>query len=234
MLDRKLPALSLLLAAGLFLAPAALAAPLPSGLEDNCEFAGCDIAYWAEEDGGTGHYYAFVPTEATLSWSDAQALAAASSLGSAASRIWCRSRATSRTLSVANVLPGAGTIGHKQQVWIGHADRRRDQVARARPGLGVDHARDLGLHQLAAGRAERRERQPHRRRALSRHVGALLPELHDRRGTWNDEDLVANAQSPLLGMIIEFEAGTVPEPATLALFALGAGLLALTRHARRV
>jgi hypothetical protein len=232
MFVRKLPALTLLAAAGLFLAPAALAAPLPPDLEENCVLVGCDIAYWSEDLGGNGHYYAFVPTEATLSWADAQALAQASSLG--AGSVGALVSITSdleNSFVVANVLPGAGIIAHKQQVWIGGVQT----TVGGGPADGWEWITPETwdyTNWLPGEPNDENANHTGDERYLAMWVHYYL-NAQDRRGTWNDEDLVATAQAPLLGMIIEFEAGTVPEPATFALLALGAGLLALTRHARR-
>jgi Lectin C-type domain len=54
--------------------------------------------------------------------------------------------------------------------------------------------------------------------------------FRDVRGSWNDEQDLANPLAPILGMLCEWHPPGVPEPGAAALVALGLGLLALRRH----
>ena len=234
MFDRKRCVVSLL-AFALLAAPLASAAPLPAGLGSNCTLAGCEIAYWSEDDGGNGHYYAFVPTGATVSWSEAQALAQASSLGGGSfGYLASITDEFENDFIVSNVLPGAGVIAHKQQVWIGgwQNDSTPKSLAPDEGWEWITPETWDYTNWLPGEPNDENVDHTGDERYLAMWVHYYL-NAQDRRGTWNDENLVAGTQAPLLGMIVEWEGGAVPEPATLALLGLSAGLLALTRRARR-
>lgn len=213
----------------------AQAAPLPPGMEDGCAFVGCVIAYWSEDDGGTGNYYAYVPTSTTLTWSEAWALAAASSLGpGSAGHLVTIAEAVENDF-VVSVLPGAGVIAHKQQVWIG-GYQVDGPIKTLPPDQGwswvTPETWDY-TNWLPGEPNDENTNHDGDERYLAMWVHYYRNGV-DMRGTWNDENDLAGATSPLLGMIVEYEQGTpVPEPAAIALFGVAAGLLALARRARR-
>src|SRR5262245_37710525 len=108
------------LAVAALMAPgsAARALPLPTGLESGCSISRCAGAhYWDPEDGGNGHYYAFVAADA-VSWASARATAAGSTLG-AGTRGYLATIADpdENAYILGQILPTGYT--HKNQVWLG-------------------------------------------------------------------------------------------------------------------
>jgi hypothetical protein len=236
LLDRLLARSSsvrLLVAAACLLAPAAGAAPLPPGLEEACNLAGCTPEQWSVEDGGNGHYYAFIASDVTLSWEDAQALAQSGSVGGAsAGYLASVGDAAENAFIIDQILPGAGVIAMKQQVWIG--GRQPDgEVKTKAPAEGWEWITPETWNYTNWLDGEPNDENTSNtgdERYLAMWVHFYL-NGQDYRGTWNDENLVAASQAPMLGFIVEFE--HVPEPSSLALAGLAGGLLALARRVRR-
>jgi hypothetical protein len=222
-------ALSVLLIA----APSARAVPLPSGLEGSCSFTGCEIAYWSPDAGGNGHYYAFVPTGATpATWTAARDQAGGSSLGpGTVGHLATVSDAAENDFIVHDVLP-MGTSLSKSLVWLG-GFQNDTPVKSLPPDVGwqwiTPEAWNYG--NWAAGEPND-ENAAHTgdERYLTMWVHFVVDGV-DSRGTWNDENLESQTQSPSMGFLVEYEA-RVPEPAT-ALLALLGGAALLARRARR-
>lgn len=216
-------------------ASTARALPLGSGLEANCSFAGCQIAYWDPEDGGNGHYYAFVPTGDTHpSWSTARDMAAASTLG-AGTRGYLATAAgpNENTFIVNDVLPSTG-YGHKRLVWLG-GFQDDTPVKSLPPDAGWHWIRPEAWNYANWTPGEPNDEDANHsgdERYLTMWVHYYVASAGltvDMRGAWNDENLESQPQAPIVGFIVEYDA--VPEPASALLALLGAA--ALARRARR-
>lgn len=207
---------------------------LPPGLEDGCAFTGCLVRYWSEEAGGNGHYYGFVPVAPLTTWTSAYSEAAGSSIGDdSVGYLATITSIEEQSFVSQGLLPVGGR--HKNQVWIGGMQATvPDQAPNqdwgwVRPSVITPESWDYA--NWAPG-----EPNDDNGDASERYLAMWVHYYRDgfdHRGTWNDEDLSASVPSPIIGMIIEWEApDSVPEPGTAALLAFGVGLLALRRRAR--
>jgi len=239
MLDRMLTSVSrlalgvLVFSAVLASASQSLAMALPSGLEDGCSLTGCLVRYWSEEEGGNGHYYGFVPLLADTSWTSASSSATGSSLGDDSVGYLATITSVEEQAFISGGLLPVGAK-NKDQVWIGgnqDSSTVPDQGWRwVTPSVITPESWDYTNWAPGEPNDENIDGLGNER-YLAMWV-KFYANGSDHRGSWNDEDLVANSTSPIIGMIIEWEAPDgVPEPGAAALVALGAGLLALRRRA---
>jgi hypothetical protein len=206
---------------------------LPPGLEENCALTSCLVRYWSEEAGGNGHYYGFVPISPATTWTEAFAQASGSSIGDDSVGYLATITSIEEQAFVSGgLLPVGGR--HKDQVWIGGMqDESTDPAAGwgwVTPSVIIPESWDYT--NWAPGEPNDDDGV-----AAERYLTMWVHYYQngfDYRGTWNDEDLSASVPSPIIGMLIEWEApDSVPEPGTAALLALGAGgLVALRRRAR--
>lgn len=224
---------SLVLCAGVaaLAAPTARALPLSPGREGNCQFAGCQIAYNADN----GHYYAYVPTSDTnpASWAQARDAAAASTLG-AGSRGYLAAitSAVENDFIVNTILPLPSAL-NKRLVWLGGL--QNDTPVKSLPpdaGWQWVTPEAWSYTNWAPGEPNDEGVAGGDERYLTMWVRYFLSGV-DFRGTWNDENATSQTSAASMGFIVEYEASgnPVPEPASALLMALGSALL--LRRARR-
>ena len=198
----------------------------------------CEPPYcvtWSEESGGNGHRYSFVSVTPDVTWTAAKALAEISRLddGSVGSLVTIGS-AEEQAFVQSQVLPPTYVGVNRNQVWIGgnqDPNQPPDQGWKwiVNPEItpeGWDYTNwsDPGEPNDDDSRIDER--------FLTMWVHYYRAGLGDLRGTWNDEQDLANPTARIIGMLVEWANPSVPEPGTSALAALAIGMLAL-RHFRR-
>ncbi len=205
-------------------ASTARALPLSPGLEEGCEFAGCQISY----NEANGHYYAYVPTGTTpASWAQARDAAASSNLG-AGSRGYLAvvTSSVENDFIVNEILPLPAAL-NKRLVWLGGL--QNDTTPQSLPA-------DAGWQWIAPEQWEYANWAPGEpndegvaggdERYLTMWVRFFLSGI-DYRGTWNDENATSQSSAASMGFIVEYEASgePVPEPAAALLALLSSALL---------
>ena len=230
-------------AAGSALAVAALVAlssearalPLPTGLEGGCAITGCAGAhYWDPGAGGNGHYYAFVAA-AEGSWADAQSAAAGSSIGAGSHGYLATvNDVAENSYIVSAILPSGFT--HKNQVWLGGFQNAGASAPDAdwhwvQPE--VWNYTDWTPGEPNDENAAHTGNEDHLTMWVHYYVAQTGGFALDMRGMWNDENPTSQPTDPIVGYIVEWDAGgvPVPEPASALLGLLGTALVA--RRARR-
>ena len=221
---------ALVVAALVTLSPAARALPLPTGLEGGCTIAGCAGAqYWDPEAGGNGHYYAFVASAAT-SWASANTTASGSTLGPGTyGYLATITDADENAFITGSVLPAGYT--HKNQVWLGGV-----QSPGAKSPASDWHWISPEVWDYTDWTAgEPNDENPahtgnedHLTMWVHYYVAQASGNAIDMRGMWNDEGPTSETNAPIVGYIVEWEAGgvPVPEPGAALLGLLGIGLVA--------
>jgi hypothetical protein len=222
------PALAVLVLVAL--SPEARALPLPTGLEGGCSISGCAGAeYWDPDLGGNGHYYAFVASSQT-SWADANSAASGSSVGGGSHGYLATiADAAENSFIAGSILPTGYT--HKNLVWLGGSQSPSAKSPTTDWHWITPEAWDY--NDWTAG--EPNDENPD-------HTGSedfLTMWVHyyvsqagaialDMRGQWNDEGPTSEKNAPIVGYIVEWEAGgvPVPEPGAALLGLLGIGLVA--------
>jgi len=212
------------------------AAPLPPGFtDDSCSFTGCIVRYWSSDDGGNDHYYGFVPTTADTTWTEANAIAQASTLGGGSVGDLASILSASEQLFILNQLLPVGSS--KNQVWIGGSQA----AGSTSPSEGWQWSRPASVVPEVWNYTNWAPDEPNDEAGSvdERYLAMWVRYFKNgasQRGKWNDEEDEASAAAAIIGMIFEWEAPDfeVPEPGTGLLIGLGtAGLLGLRRRAQR-
>jgi len=189
---------------------------------------------WSIESGGNGHSYEFRPLAYTVSWSEANAAAEAMSLGDeSVSYLATVTSAEEQAFVQRAVLPACPGCVNKNQVWIG--GRQDPEGSTPSPSAGWRWIVNTEVAPESWSYTNwLSENEPSNEGQIDERFLTMWVHYYqtgqDLRGKWNDEKLVSPTTARVIGMIVEWSAPGVPEPATGALTALGIALLALRRR----
>lgn len=228
MLLSSMPRVPAMLIAVMLLAAASESRAMPVV----CEPPAC--ATWSSGTNATGNKYSFIALDYTTTWSEASALAQASTLsdGSVGQLASIGSQEEQDFIRNA-VLPPSYVGVNKNQVWIG--GRQDDGASSPSESwkwiVNASITPESWSYENWTSPGEPNDEGGINERFLTMWVH-YYQNAQDWRGTWNDELDLANPAARIIGMIVEWTQPSVPEPGAAALVALGLGLLTLRRRTR--
>jgi hypothetical protein len=176
-----------------------------------------------------GHSYSFVPLSYTVTWTAANAMAEAMTLSDGSlGYLASITSAEEQAFVQASVLPPAYDTANYNQVWLGG----RQALGQTDPSAGWSWTNSGLCPECWDYTNWTTPGEPNDDGGINERFLTMwaqyLRDGRDFRGTWNDSDDLANINSRIIGMVVEWkDRNSAPEPGTAALAALGMGLLAL-------